>query len=253
MKAVVKRVFHAISFVLKKVLPRKTYWDVHSFLLNSANYLFGYTFALSGLDKRLYDLFKKENGVFIEAGAADGLSQSNTLLLERKYNWRGILIEPVPDNYRKCKKYRRNSSVVNCILCSFENDGNIKTIIEGNLLSFVDEPDSDEFYRDVKSQIGKISSDELYSGQRHEIVGRPLSDVIESEGFSEVDAFSLDVEGHEMEVLKGIDFEKHYIKTILVETKNIDAVESFLQPQFELFDKWTDHDYVFVNRKFMIS
>lgn len=253
MKEVVKRVFHAVLSVLKKILPRKTYWDVHSFLLNGANRLFGYTFALSGLDQKLYGLFGKKNGVFIEAGAADGLSQSNTLLLERKYKWRGILVEPIPNNYRKCKKYRSNSAVFNCILCSFENDGEVKTITEGNLLSIVDEPGSDEFYRDAKTQISNISRDDLYSGKKHEIAGRPLSHIIDAEGLGEIDAFSLDVEGHEMEVLRGIDFEKHTIKAILVETKNVDAVRQFLQPHFKFFDQWTDHDYVFINRKFTVS
>ena len=252
MRAVVRGIFHAVSFVLERILPQKTYWDVHSFLLNGGNRLFGYTFALSGLDQKLYGLFGKDNGVFIEAGAADGLSKSNTLLLERKHDWRGILVEPVPNNYRKCKKYRRNSAVFNCILCSFENDGKIKTIIEGNLLSIVDEPDNEEFYRDVKTQIGNISDNDLYSGQKHEIIGRPLSDIIDAEGLSEIDVFSLDVEGHEMEVLRGTDFEKHYIKAILVETRNVDAIKKFLQPHFELFDQWTYHDYVFINRKFTV-
>ena len=33
----------------------------------------------------------KRNGFFIEAGAGDGLWISNTLLLEQKYDWTGIL------------------------------------------------------------------------------------------------------------------------------------------------------------------
>jgi hypothetical protein len=36
----------------------------------------------------------KRGGYFVEAGAGDGLWISNTLLLERKYGWTGILIEP---------------------------------------------------------------------------------------------------------------------------------------------------------------
>ena len=38
----------------------------------------------------------KENGFFVEIGANDGISLSNTYLLEKKYNWKGLCIEPLP-------------------------------------------------------------------------------------------------------------------------------------------------------------
>ena len=43
---------------------------------------------------------KIRNGFFIEAGADDFLSGSNTLLLEEKYNWTGLLVEPIPFRYK---------------------------------------------------------------------------------------------------------------------------------------------------------
>ena len=41
------------------------------------------------------------DGLFVEAGAFDGLTWSNTLHLERALNWTGLLIEPSTDNYAK--------------------------------------------------------------------------------------------------------------------------------------------------------
>ena len=38
----------------------------------------------------------KNDGFFVEFGACDGIKGSNTLLLEQKYNWKGILAEPNP-------------------------------------------------------------------------------------------------------------------------------------------------------------
>ena len=46
----------------------------------------GYYTSRNRLDKRIAELFSyKKNGVFIEAGAADGFIESHTLFLEKNY------------------------------------------------------------------------------------------------------------------------------------------------------------------------
>ena len=54
------------------------------------------TYSQNGQDRYVADTFFRgmRNGFFVEAGAGDGLWISNTLLLERRYGWRGILVEP---------------------------------------------------------------------------------------------------------------------------------------------------------------
>ena len=41
---------------------------------------------------------KLQNGFFIEAGATNGESGSNTLFFELERNWTGLLVEPLPYN-----------------------------------------------------------------------------------------------------------------------------------------------------------
>ena len=48
-------------------------------------------------------LIKKTGGYFIELGAADGLTQSNTAFLEKSREWTGLLIEPCFEAYTMCK------------------------------------------------------------------------------------------------------------------------------------------------------
>ena len=59
----------------------------------------------------------KRGGTFFEAGAADGMAGSNTLKLELKYGWTGLLVEADPDNYgRLLRESSRNVlSVGACI------------------------------------------------------------------------------------------------------------------------------------------
>ena len=49
------------------------------------------TYSQHNIDVQLVELFKEiKNGFFIEAGAADGVSQNNTLLLEKSLGWQGL-------------------------------------------------------------------------------------------------------------------------------------------------------------------
>jgi hypothetical protein len=52
------------------------------------------------MDERLAAMLG-DGGYFVEAGAHDGFTQSNTYLLERRHGWRGLLVEPMPDQGRR--------------------------------------------------------------------------------------------------------------------------------------------------------
>src|ERR1700686_1931252 len=49
--------------------------------------------ALHELDVKLNGVIERDSGFFIEAGAHDGFTQSNTYYLERFRGWRGLLVE----------------------------------------------------------------------------------------------------------------------------------------------------------------
>ena len=71
------------------------------FLIHYKNF---YTFVLKNnkisKSQLFQDLFvqyifnKKKEGIFIEIGGGNGNDISNTILLEKKYNWKGIICEP---------------------------------------------------------------------------------------------------------------------------------------------------------------
>ena len=64
------------------------------------------------MDKSIIEFFNfKKNGVCLEVGAADGVDQSNSLLLERIYNWKAYLVEPTSSQFDICRKYRRTSTL----------------------------------------------------------------------------------------------------------------------------------------------
>ena len=55
-----------------------------------------------GILKDIDYVFKQRNGFFIECGALDGETRSNTLILEEELDWSGILIDADPVNLIQC-------------------------------------------------------------------------------------------------------------------------------------------------------
>ncbi len=53
------------------------------------------------------------NGKFVEIGARDGLKGSLTPYLEKALNWKGLLIEPWPHLFQRCRKNRKTSVSLN--------------------------------------------------------------------------------------------------------------------------------------------
>jgi len=153
-----------------------------------------------------------DGGIFIECGANDGYEQSNTYYLEKFRNWTGLLIEAIPDLFRSCKSVRPNAIAVNCALGEIDNG--VLTIRSENLVSTIMQTDK----RDA-------------TGKYIQIASRTLSSVLAEFGFTKVDFFSLDVEGFELSVLKGLNSDRHQIRIILVETGNPEAVAGVLGDQ----------------------
>ena len=81
------------------------------------------SFALNDIDRKLKPYLNFKNGFFIEAGANDGITYSNTLYFEKYYNWSGILIEPIPELVKRCRVNRPKCIVEQYALVSSDFKG----------------------------------------------------------------------------------------------------------------------------------
>jgi len=201
--------------------------------------------ALDQVDQKLEKYLPYENGFFIEAGANDGFSQSNTYYFERFLNWRGILVEPIPELHEKCVKERPNSIVFNCALVPIDYEGQSVTMLYSNLMSLVREAQKSEAadLEHVRRGMEVQNIKEIY---KIEVPARTLTSILNEVGVKEIDLFSLDVEGYELSVLKGLDLNKYRPKYILIEAKFRNEIESYLTEHgYEAIDELSRHDILY--------
>jgi FkbM family methyltransferase len=199
--------------------------------------------GLAKLDKKMMKYLPVGEGIYIEAGANDGINQSNTYFLERKHGWTGILVEPVPRLYERCQRARPKSLVINAALVGPENEGENITILDLGLMSVVDGALGGGEQEEKHIEYGKSFSGKKF--KKSVAVGITISNLIDGYGPNQISLLSLDLEGYEIEALKGLDLGRHQPSCILLETKQIDEVIKILGYQYDLLEKITHHDYVF--------
>jgi FkbM family methyltransferase len=149
----------------------------------------------------------KKNGFFIEIGANDGIELSNTYLLEKTYNWKGICVEPIPTKFKLLCNNRPNSL---CYDYAVYNKSNEKVIFDiannYDLLSGISN------YIDCHK--GAVNSNKT----QITVNTITLNDLLEkSNAPLFIDYLSLDTEGSELEILKSVDLKKYTFGLIDVE------------------------------------
>lgn len=191
--------------------------------------------ALNGLDRQLERLLPKRGGFFVEAGANDGITQSNTYYLARFRQWKGVLIEAFPHLAQSCARTRPESHTVCCALGAPEVAGMTVKLRHAGLMSHICGTLGDaERERDRAQQGQRVQGMALHEGFI-EAPLRTLTEVLESAGApTRFDLLSLDVEGHEVEVLRGLDFARFKPGVICIEVlqSNIEVVEALLSPHY---------------------
>mgnify|MGYP006146633403 FL=1 len=166
------------------------------------------------LQDKLIEIFKnKKNGFFIELGANNGITQSNTIALEKYFNWKGILIEPSKIGYESCIKNRTNSLCFNyaCVSDDYKEEY-VEGDFDGHCMS-------------------SINGNRLNRNAHTKVKAMPLTKILDNCNVKFIDFLSLDTEGYEYNILKGLDLDKYRPKYMLIELypNEFDNVLSYLQ------------------------
>lgn len=202
-------------------------------------------YGLNGLDKKLLSYITDRKGFFVEAGANNGLRQSNTAYLEFYRGWRGVLVEPIPELANECRKNRPHATVEQCALVERDSQLTNVEMTYCNLMSI------------VKGSFGSQEADDAHIGRgikflapddqprSYSVPTVTLDELFKKNSVGRVDLLSLDVEGYEAQALSGINFDRLAPFWILVESNKLDPIEKILYPRYELITQLSHHDRLY--------
>jgi FkbM family methyltransferase len=162
--------------------------------------------AQFGEDRILAEIFADRTGGWCaEVGAYDGLTGSATLHFERA-GWQCLLVEPNPESAERISR-ARSSVVKQCAASSAEGE----TVL---------------FVAESVEQMSTLEPDGAHLRWIEEVGGRVkpigvrtarLDDLLDEAGFPELQFLTIDVEGHELEVLRGLSLERFKPRVVILE------------------------------------
>jgi FkbM family methyltransferase len=148
----------------------------------------------------------KRGGFFVEFGATDGLTLSNTYLLEKSFGWTGILAEP-GKRWHSELGANRSGTISNAAV--WESTGEQLSFSETN--------------HGELSTLTMFKTSDLHAPSRQESVDYEvptisLLDLLDGAGApTKIDFLSMDTEGSEWEILQAFDFSRYNFGAICVE------------------------------------
>ena len=210
------------------------------------------SYSFGTVDLLIKYFFKsKFNGFYVDAGCQNPISNNNTYLLHKNKNWNGINVDLDPENIKLFNLARPNDININEALSSSIKEIELYYYHKKSAINTISKKIADRQKAKIK-QIKKIST-------------TTLDLILEKHNIKKINYLSIDVEGHEYEVLSGFTIQKYNPDIVSIEYldldsmkfefhyNNIDSVinsqiyKYFVSNNYNLVN-WNHADLIFVNK-----
>jgi FkbM family methyltransferase len=154
-------------------------------------------------------LKEKRNGYFVEVGANNGFLMSNTYLLEKNYDWKGICIEATPDKIDELKNNRPNAI---CIESAVYSESDLELEFTTSVVDIFN----------VITEYAEVAVDFLNQSNTIIVTTLSLTYILNEQNAPEnIDYLSIDTNGSDYKVLEGIDFTKYKFNVITIKNSSV--------------------------------
>ncbi len=194
-------------------------------------------------------LENKKGGVFVDIGAYDGITYSNSNFFEKSNGWTGVCFEPNPIIFKDLSKARNSIlvnggvSVKNSTLTYKRFSGNQELEMLSGFSDFFNEEQLFRIEDELKNQ--KDSASESIPVQTY-----VLDDILKENKINKIDYCSIDTEGGEFEILKTINFDENYFSTLSIEDNcEPQKVINYMKSKGFVFLFIWKCDLFFINKK----
>ncbi len=255
-----------LILILKLILPnflkpkiKVLFYVIKIKLINLLNLLKIYRFSkpynpendekyLNYKDEGIINLYEnidlKFGGKYFEAGGLDGYFGSPTFFLYAKYKWNGVIVEPNEKYLYQIRLFRPKDKIFSTLLVSPEE------LVKNKEYDFLDLHHSSSILKDKNMDEWSI---EQYKKNPNIKVSKVMANTIdnlfnENNINTKFDLFVLDLEGHEYEALKGVNFEKCDINYFLIELREFNKKDVFSLMQknnYKFIGRTSKQDHLF--------
>ena len=223
----------SLDFIRKYPLFKKIYFFYNIYIRNYKFYFNGSQF---GEEKKIIKIFENDyKGTYVDLGCFHPTRSNNTFKLYKK-GWKGINIDlnPLtidlfnfarPDDINICAAISNKETKKKLY---FLGDLDSKNTLNLNHKRWLN-----RHFR-ISDKDFKIKS----------IKTRKLDNILKKYNFYDIDFMNIDIEGHELEVIKSLDFKKFKIKVICVEILDYNNFAINRKKQLISFLKKDNYDLV---------
>tara|TARA_B100000963_G_C22592483_1_gene656204 strand:+ start:1041 stop:1760 length:720 start_codon:yes stop_codon:yes gene_type:complete len=208
----------------ERYIKNLLFYHIYRYFKYKINYFRSY--GATGEDVLINKIFKKKKGLYLDVGALHPVNGSLTYNLYKK-GWRGFNFDFVQKNITLFNIFRKRDKSMNIALSSQSGFINSYIFGSGSGLNTLEKKWADKW---------SVILNKNYEIQK--IRTTSLNQVIKKYKIpKKIELLNIDVEGHEIEVLKGINFNSFRPKIITIEIHVKRTEEIFKTKVFKALKK----------------
>jgi FkbM family methyltransferase len=204
-------------------------------------------FSSDGQDALIHRMYfpRRRDGFFVDLGAYDGVTWSNSLFFERESGWAGLCVEASPARFKNYQASGRSAPCLNVAVGDQDGEAAFLEVVEGMTMTG---GLLDAFAPEQRAYVEQNAGEQ----QIVTVPVRRLDGLLRERGVRHIDFLSADIEGAERAAVESLDPDEFTIDVMCLENLGADAALRTLLDQrgYDFICRFPGGDEIYVRRGF---